>query len=150
MSNSFATPWTITHQIPLSMGFSRQEYWSQLTFPSLEDLLLTQRVNLHLMVGQPGKLLVFCTSVKFYLLVLIEFCTFFSIFYTQNYSAYGKNCYFFFYKLYSLKKNKLYLFLVILLCWVGPLVKSVIEDKVVDKTFLFPILGGKHLIFHWY
>ena len=27
MSDS-ATPWTIAHQAPLSMGFSRQEYWS--------------------------------------------------------------------------------------------------------------------------
>ena len=26
----FATPWTIAHQAPLSMGFSRQEYWSGL------------------------------------------------------------------------------------------------------------------------
>ena len=33
-----ATPWTITHQAPLSMGFSRQEYWSQVPFPSLGDL----------------------------------------------------------------------------------------------------------------
>ena len=30
----FATPWTIVHQVPLSMGFSRQEYWSGLPFPS--------------------------------------------------------------------------------------------------------------------
>ena len=30
----FATPWSIAHQPPLSMGFSRQEYWSGLTFPS--------------------------------------------------------------------------------------------------------------------
>ena len=30
----FATPWTIAHQVPLSMGFSRQEYWSGLPFPS--------------------------------------------------------------------------------------------------------------------
>ena len=28
----FATPWTITYQAPLSMGFSRQEYWSGLLF----------------------------------------------------------------------------------------------------------------------
>ena len=28
------TPWTITHQSPLSMGFSWQEYWSGLPFPS--------------------------------------------------------------------------------------------------------------------
>ena len=34
----FATPWTIAHQIPLSMGFSRQDYWSGLSFPSLRDL----------------------------------------------------------------------------------------------------------------
>ena len=30
-----ATPWTVAHQAPLSMGFSRQEYWSGLPFPSL-------------------------------------------------------------------------------------------------------------------
>ena len=32
------TPWTVAHQAPLSMGFSRQEYWSGFPFPSLEDL----------------------------------------------------------------------------------------------------------------
>ena len=30
----FATLWTVAHQAPLSMGFSRQEYWSGLPFPS--------------------------------------------------------------------------------------------------------------------
>ena len=30
----FATPWTIARQAPLSMGFSRQEYWSGLSCPS--------------------------------------------------------------------------------------------------------------------
>ena len=34
----FATPWTVAHQAPLSMGFSRQEYWSGLPFPSSGDL----------------------------------------------------------------------------------------------------------------
>ena len=34
----FATPWTIASQAPLSMGFSRQEYWSGLPFPSPGDL----------------------------------------------------------------------------------------------------------------
>ena len=34
----FATPWTIAYQPPLSMGFSRQEYWSRLPFPSPGDL----------------------------------------------------------------------------------------------------------------
>ena len=33
-----ATPWTVACQSSLSMGFSRQEYWSGLPFPSLEDL----------------------------------------------------------------------------------------------------------------
>ena len=30
----FATPWTVARQAPLSMGFSRQEYWSGSPFPS--------------------------------------------------------------------------------------------------------------------
>ena len=34
----FATPWTVAHQASLSMGFSRQEYWSGLPFPSPGDL----------------------------------------------------------------------------------------------------------------
>ena len=34
LSNSFTTPWTIAHQAPLSMGFPRQEYWSELPFLS--------------------------------------------------------------------------------------------------------------------
>ena len=36
---TFVTPWTVTHQAPLSMGFSRQECWSGLLFPSPGDLL---------------------------------------------------------------------------------------------------------------
>ena len=34
----FATPWTVAYQDPQSMGFSRQEYWSGLPFPSPGDL----------------------------------------------------------------------------------------------------------------
>ena len=34
----FATPWTVACQAPLSMGFSRQEYWSGLPFPPPGDL----------------------------------------------------------------------------------------------------------------
>ena len=30
----FATPWTVAYQAPPSMGFSKQEYWSELPFPS--------------------------------------------------------------------------------------------------------------------
>ena len=41
-----ATPWTVTRQAPLSMGFSRQEYWSGLPFPtptSVSDLSVEHR-----------------------------------------------------------------------------------------------------------
>ena len=34
----FVTPWTVAHQAPLSVGFSRQEYWSGLPFSSPGDL----------------------------------------------------------------------------------------------------------------
>ena len=34
----FATTWTVAYQAPLSMGFSRQEWWSGLPFPSPGDL----------------------------------------------------------------------------------------------------------------
>ena len=38
VSDSFAIPWTVALQAPPSMGFQRQEYWSELLVPSLEDL----------------------------------------------------------------------------------------------------------------
>jgi len=31
-------PWTVTHQVPLPMGFPRHEYWSGFSFPSPGDL----------------------------------------------------------------------------------------------------------------
>ena len=34
----FATPWTVAHQAPQSMEFSRHQYWSELPFPSPGDL----------------------------------------------------------------------------------------------------------------
>ena len=37
MSDS-VIPWTVAHQTPLFMGFPRQEYWSELPFPSSGDL----------------------------------------------------------------------------------------------------------------
>ena len=43
----FMTPQTVAHQAPLSMGFSRQEYWNGLPFP-FPGIFLTQRSNLHL------------------------------------------------------------------------------------------------------
>ena len=44
----FATPWTVVYQAPLSMEFSRQEYWSGLPFPSPGDL-----PNLGIKPGSP-------------------------------------------------------------------------------------------------
>ena len=38
MSDSFGTLWTVARQAPLSMGFSRQEYWSGLPYHSPGDL----------------------------------------------------------------------------------------------------------------
>ena len=38
VSDSFATPWTVAHQTPLSIGFPKQEYWSGLPSPSPGDL----------------------------------------------------------------------------------------------------------------
>ena len=32
------TPWAVAYEVPLSMGFPRQEYWSGLSFPSPGDL----------------------------------------------------------------------------------------------------------------
>ena len=34
---SLCNPWTVAHQAPLSLGFSRQEYWSSLLLPTLPD-----------------------------------------------------------------------------------------------------------------
>ena len=45
----FATPWTVAHQAPQSMEFSRQEYWSGLPFPSPGDL-----PNLGIKPGSPA------------------------------------------------------------------------------------------------
>ena len=39
VSDPFVTPRTVAHQAPLSVEFSRQEYWSGLRFPSPGDLL---------------------------------------------------------------------------------------------------------------
>jgi len=49
MSNFFATPWTVAHQVPLSMGFPRQDYCSGLPFPSPGDF-----PNLRLKLPSPA------------------------------------------------------------------------------------------------
>ena len=44
----FATLWTVAYQAPLSMGFSRQEYWSG-CHALLQGIFLTQGLNPHLL-----------------------------------------------------------------------------------------------------
>ena len=54
----FATLWTVAHMAPLSMGFSRQEYWS--CYALLQGIFLTQGLNpclLHLLCWQACSLL---------------------------------------------------------------------------------------------
>ena len=41
----FVTPWTVACQAPLSLGFSRQEYWIRLPFPSPGNLLDDARMK---------------------------------------------------------------------------------------------------------
>ena len=43
-----ATPWTAAHQAPLSMGFSRQEYWSGVPLPSPKDRIHVLNLSLKL------------------------------------------------------------------------------------------------------
>ena len=59
---TLATPWTVAHQAPLSMGFSTQEYCSELPFPSAGDLprpgiklLSSALAGGFLTKGPPGK-----------------------------------------------------------------------------------------------
>ena len=46
LSDYSATPWTVAYQTPPSMGFSRQQYWSGLPFPSPNYMLSIVRCNL--------------------------------------------------------------------------------------------------------
>ena len=66
---SCLTPWTVAHQVPLSMEFSRQEYWNELPFPSpgdLPDLEIEPRSSaLQAVSAQsepPGKAFTICGS----------------------------------------------------------------------------------------
>ena len=56
-----ATTWTVVYQAPLSMGFSRQEYWSGLHF-LLQGIFLTQGSNLHLLHWQEDSLMSYLGS----------------------------------------------------------------------------------------
>ena len=49
----FVTPWTVACQAPLSIGFSRQEYWSGLPF-LLQRLFTSQGLDPHLLEESPA------------------------------------------------------------------------------------------------
>ena len=49
---TLATPWSVACQAPLSMGFSRQEYWSGLPFPSPYNMYRAEKIG----TGCPGML----------------------------------------------------------------------------------------------
>ena len=55
VSDSFAIPWTVECQAPLSMGFPRQEYWSGLPF-ILQGIFPSQGSTLHLLHWQEDSL----------------------------------------------------------------------------------------------
>ena len=57
-SSLFATPWAVAHQAPVSMGFSRQEYWSGLHV-LLQEIFPTQGSNLHLLQLLPYRLVLY-------------------------------------------------------------------------------------------
>ena len=78
------TPWTVAHQAPLSMGFSRQEYWSGLPFPSPMDLpnpgIEPRSPTLQadsLLPELPGNYLL--TSVFFPIFLIYGCCPFFGL-----------------------------------------------------------------------
>ena len=59
----FATLWTVAHQAPPSMGFSRQEYWSELLFPSPMDGCIVSS-NFLLNNGAVNITISWCTCAK--------------------------------------------------------------------------------------
>ena len=49
----FVTPRTVAYQAPPSMGFSREEYWSGLPFPSLADHIFSELSTMTIHLGWP-------------------------------------------------------------------------------------------------
>ena len=84
-----AIAWTVAHQVPLSTGFPRQEYWSGLPFPSPGHLLnpgiepaspaLAGRFFTTKSPGKPFPLLIndsiFHSVNKLKVLIIFNFCT---------------------------------------------------------------------------
>ena len=77
MSIFFATPWTVTCQASLSMGYSRQEYWSELSFPSPGDLILIDSnssggCDLYVKVTTLGSFFIFLLYGESYLIFYLD------------------------------------------------------------------------------
>ena len=69
----FATPWTVACQVPLPMGFSRQEYWSGLPFPPPGTLLDPESETVSLMSpAMAGRLLTPSTTWEAFYFVNIS------------------------------------------------------------------------------
>ena len=71
-----ATLWTVAHQAPLSMGFSRQEYWSGLPCPSPGDL-----PDLGIELGSPASVNGFFTNsttceARIYIYICVCVCVY--------------------------------------------------------------------------
>ena len=82
VSDSLWPPWTVAHQTPLSIEFSRQEYWSGLPFPTPGDLPdlgieLSSRASpalvggFFLTTGPPGKLMIGLAKSNFSLFLIL-------------------------------------------------------------------------------
>ena len=88
----FATPWTVAYQAPLSMGFSRQWYWSGLPFPSPADLpdpgiepVSPALAGGFFMAEPQGKSIFTPHTVFFSLFIFMEFfCAQHSVKHTEN------------------------------------------------------------------
>ena len=73
----FMTPWTVVYQAPLSMGFSRQEYWSGLLFPPPRDL------------PNPGIKLMSPASISYIIRQVFFFCLFVCFHYLNHWETSG-------------------------------------------------------------
>ena len=75
------TPWTIVHQAPLSMGFSRQESWSGLFCPSPGDLLDLGIEPVSLSISCIGKWVLYhlCYLGSYSILFMKYVCIFFLV-----------------------------------------------------------------------
>ena len=63
LTHLFVTPWTVAHQDPLSMEFSRQEYWSGLPLPFLK---LPEEAIAIIIYGGISGMAEACSQIRFH------------------------------------------------------------------------------------